>query len=108
MPNLTPEDHPARWFHENTLVIGNDEAILDKLPITIRHGKKSYSASDGGFMTYRARFTSKDEQAVVRLRLFESDYVVFPVGKHDQYTEIKEYPVTLFLTQSSSTACDTN
>ena len=48
MPNLTPEDHAASWFHENSLVIRNDEAILDKVPITIRHGKKAYSPADGG------------------------------------------------------------
>lgn len=99
MPNLSPDDRDAKWFHENTLVIRNDEAILDKVPIIIRHGKKTYSASDGGFLTYRARFTNKDGQAVVNLRLFESDYVMFPVGKHDQYTEIKTYPVTFVADQ---------
>jgi hypothetical protein len=78
MSNLTPEDRAARWFHENTIVIRNDEAILDKVPTTIRHGKKAYPAADGGFLTYRAEFTRKDEQTVVRLRLFESDYLVFP------------------------------
>jgi len=93
MPNLTPEHRDATWFHENTLVIRNDEAILDKVPITIRHGRQVYSASDGGFLTYRARFIKKEGQPFVELRLFESDYVVFPVGKHDQYTEIKTYPV---------------
>lgn len=94
MPNLSPNDRQAGWFHENTLVIRKDEAILEKVPITIRHGEKSYSASDGGFLTYRARFTKKDGQTVVQMRLFESDYVMFPVGKHDQYTEIKTSPVT--------------
>jgi hypothetical protein len=93
MPNLSPDDHDAKWFHENTLVVRNDEAILDKVPITIRHGEKSYPASDGGFLTYRAKFTKKDGQRVIQMRLFESDYVMFPVGKHDQYTEIKTYPV---------------
>jgi hypothetical protein len=93
MPNLSPDDRDAKWFHENTLVVRNDEAILDKVPITIRHGEKSYSASDGGFLTYRARFTKKDGQTVIQMRLFQSDYVMFPAGKHDQYTEIKTYPV---------------
>lgn len=63
MPNLTPDDRDAAWFHENTLLIRNDEAILDKVPVTIRHGKKTYSASDGGFLTYRARFAKKDGHA---------------------------------------------
>lgn len=99
LPNLSPDDPATKWFHENTLVIRNNEAILDKVPITIRHGKKRYSASDGGFLTYRARFTKKDGQSFLSLRLFESDYVMFPVGKHDQYTEIKTYPVTFVADQ---------
>jgi len=93
MPNLTPEDPEAAWFHGNALLIRNDEAILDKVPIVIRRGTKGYSASDGGFMTYRARFTMIDGRSVVALRLCQSDYLVFPVNKHDQYMEIKTYPV---------------
>lgn len=93
MPNLTPEDRDTEWFHENTLLIRNNEAILDKVPITIRHGRKEYTAADGGFLKYRARFAVKDGQIFVALRLFQSMYIMFPRDKHDQYTEIKTYPV---------------
>jgi hypothetical protein len=58
MPNLSPHDRDTRWFHENTVSVRNDEAIFGKVPITIRHGKKTYSASDGGFLTYRAKLPS--------------------------------------------------
>ena len=94
IPNLAPAERDAAWFHENTLLIRNDEAILDKVPITIWHGRKEYSASDGGFLTYRARFKMKNGQSFVALRLFRSEYVIFAQNKHDQYTEIKTYPVT--------------
>lgn len=95
MPNLSPEDRDAEWFHENTLLIRNNEAILDKVPVTILHRRKQYSASDGGFLTYRARFAVKDGQIFVAMRLFESDYIMFPRDKHDQYTEIKTYAVKI-------------
>jgi len=36
MPNLSPEDPEPAWFHENTLLVRNGEAILDKVPIVIR------------------------------------------------------------------------
>ena len=88
-----PDDPEARWFHENRLLIRNDDAILDKVPVVVSHGKRGYSASDGGFFTYRVRFSRKDGQIFVALRLCQSDYVVFPADKHDQYTEIKTYPV---------------
>jgi hypothetical protein len=98
MGNLTPENPSTEWFHENTLLIRNDEAILDMVPIWIRHGRKNYSASDGGFLTYRAKFIRKDEHPFVTVRLFQSDYaaLVVPkdyVGKFDPYSEIKTYPV---------------
>jgi len=97
MPNLTPDDGDAIWFYENRLLIRNDEAILDKVPIVIRHGEKVYSASDGGFLTFRAQFRMKDGQSFVALRLFESDYVGFMRNKNgkafDPYAELKTYPV---------------
>ena len=93
--HVDPEDPKARWFHENRLLIRNDDAILDKVPVVVSHGKKGYSASDGGFFTYRARFSRKDGQIFVALRLCQSDYLVFPADKHDQYIEIKTYPVKI-------------
>jgi hypothetical protein len=91
-PSLSPDEPQIKWFHENTLVIRNNEAILDKNPFTVEHGKKFYSASDGGFTTYRGRFVHLDGKTVVQLRLFQSDYILFPVGK-EPYSEIKTYPV---------------
>jgi hypothetical protein len=88
------ESH-VKWFHENTLLIRNGEVILDKLPLTIKHGKKSYSASDGGFLTYRGRFFKKDGQTFISLRLFQSDYVAFPVNGCEPYSKIKVSPIKL-------------
>ena len=88
MPNISPDDPGAKWFHENTLFVKNNEAILDMVPMWIKGGKKFYSASDGGFLTYRARFFQRNGQDFVNLRLFQSDYIMIPVGK-DPYVEIK-------------------
>lgn len=49
MDNLSPEDPLIHWYHEDTLFIRNNEFILHKAPLTMRNGKKTYSASDGGF-----------------------------------------------------------
>jgi hypothetical protein len=96
MANLTPEDPDAAWFHENTLLVRNGEAILDEVPIVVQHGKKGYSASDGGFLTFRVKFLTEGGQNSAAMRLCESDYLMFPKGKHDEYTEIKTYPVRIF------------
>ena len=88
MANVSPDEPRAKWFHENTLLIRNNEAILDEVPVWFKGNKKFYSASDGGFLTYRARFSRRGEDTVVELRLFQSDYVMLPVGR-DPYKEIK-------------------
>jgi len=90
--SLSPDEKDTEWFHENTLVIRGKEAVLDLVPLSISHGVKSYSASDGGFLTFRGRFFEKDGNTLVALRLFQSDYVGFKVGV-DPYKEIKIYPV---------------
>jgi hypothetical protein len=95
MPNISPDDPHAEWFHENTLVVRNDEAILDKVPIVVHNGKKEYSASDGGFLTFRAKFLKKDADTVVVLRMCQSDYIALPLNPQDRYKEIKTYPVKL-------------
>jgi hypothetical protein len=87
MPNISPDEPDAKWFHQNTLLVRNSEAILDMAPVYFKGGQKFYSASDGGFLTYRGRFFQKDGQSFIELRLFESDYVGFRVDS-DPYKEI--------------------
>jgi hypothetical protein len=68
MPSLSPEDPEVAWFHENTLLVENDQAILDEVPLSIRHSEKTYSAADGGFLTCRVRFIVKDGHNVAEMR----------------------------------------
>jgi hypothetical protein len=92
MPNISPDEKDAKWFHENKLLVRDKQVILDMSPVYYQRGKKWHSASDGGFMTYRGVFFRKDGEDFVRLRLFQSDYVSFPVG-HKPYEELHVYPV---------------
>ncbi len=88
MSTLSPVDHSVTWFHENTLLVRNNEAILDMVPVWTKRGKKFYSASDGGLLTYRARFLQRAGQAAMDLRLVQSDYTLSPAGKNPN-NEIK-------------------
>jgi hypothetical protein len=42
MENVSPDDPAARWFHENRLLVRNNEAILEKVPIIIEHRQKTF------------------------------------------------------------------
>ena len=95
MPSQNPHEPDAQWFHENTMVVRSGEFILDELPLQIRGGEKSYSASDGGFITYRGRFLTKNGRLYVSLRPFMSDYMIFPIGPKtcEPYSRVDIYPV---------------
>jgi len=82
------------WFHENNLFINNNEALLDKVPLEIVKGRKVYSASDGGFITYRGRFFQQGKQLFISLRPFESDDIIFPTGS-EPYSKVTVFPVKI-------------
>jgi len=92
MPNISPDEKDAKWFHENTLVIRDKQVILDMSPVYFLHGKKWHSASDGGFKTYRGEFFQQNGADFIRVRLFQSDYIAFRVGRKP-YEELEVYPV---------------
>ncbi len=82
-----------KWFHENSLLIRDNDVILDKVPLHVVKGKKQYSASDGGFITYRGQFFHKDGQVFISLRPFESDYIIFPTGGCEPYSKVTTFRV---------------
>lgn len=95
MPSQDPHQPDALWYHENTIVVRGGELILDEEPISIREGKKAYSASDGGFITYRGRFLAKKRRFYASLRPFMSDYIGFPIGSGscEPYSRVDIYPI---------------
>ena len=97
MASLSPDDPATRWYHENTLFIRNNEFILDQAPVTIRRGKKTYSASDGGFLVYRGEIFIRDHKTYAAMRLFSSDYVMFRSGPKEcePYSRITMIPISI-------------
>jgi hypothetical protein len=95
MPSENAHEPDALWYHENKLIVRGGELILDKVPISIRNGKKSYSASDGGFITYRGQFLAKNGRDYISLRPFMSDYYFFPIGPNacEPYSRVNIFPI---------------
>jgi hypothetical protein len=82
MPGYHDPDTPKdRWFYQNTLTIKGSNATLNKIPVSYYKGRKSYSASDGGFYTYRGTVSFADGKWHIVFLLVDSDYVPVPVGK---------------------------
>jgi len=91
MEEMKDYEPGKKWFHENNLLIKDNEAVLDKVPVEIVKGQKQYSASDGGFITYRGRFSPRDGKIFVALRPFESDYIIFPTGGCEPYSKVTTF-----------------
>ena len=95
MEEIKDYEPGKKWFHESRLLIHDDEAILDKVPVEIVKGQKEYSASDGGFITYRARFFRRDDQLLISLRPFASDYILYPIEGCEPYSKVTIFPVKI-------------
>jgi hypothetical protein len=95
MPSDSPDRPDALWYHENTILVRNGNFILDENPIILQDGKKGRSASDGGFITYRGRFLSKNGRLYASRRPFMSDYVFFNTGPTacEAYSQVDIYPI---------------
>jgi hypothetical protein len=95
MASMNPHAPDALWFHENSILVRNGDFILDQLPIQIQGGERTQSASDGGFITYRGRFLSKNGRFYASRRPFMSDYVFFNTGPTacEAYSQIDIYPI---------------
>lgn len=97
MHSLSPYDPKAKWFHENTLTIDGDKAVLQKNPRWRKNGKTWKSASDGGFYTYRGTIKQIDASHwTLTLSLTDSDYAAVEVDKNHKPIEQKpvDFPVT--------------
>ncbi len=97
MPSQSPDKPDALWYHENTMIVRNGNFVLDENPIFIQEKKRVESASDGGFITYRGRFLTKNRRLYVSRRPFMSDYIFFPIGPGscEGYSQVDIYPIKL-------------
>jgi hypothetical protein len=73
--DFDPSDPRAHWFHKCTLTIKGTNATLSKIPVFIKEGAMSYSASDGGFLEYRGAAAFEGDHSTLYLALTASDYV---------------------------------
>jgi hypothetical protein len=69
-----------KWFHEVKVIIKNNSITVDKCPVSYDSlGKKGYSASDGGFLTYKGAITKVGDLFIAKTRLVDYDYIGFSV-----------------------------
>jgi hypothetical protein len=65
-----------KWFHEVKVVIKGSNITITKYPISYDSlGKKWYSASDGGFLTYKGTITKSGDLYVAKTALVDYDYI---------------------------------
>ena len=106
MPNLSPDKPKTRWFHQNILLIKGDTVILSKSPVYFENGRKFYSASTGGFFTYRGTIGLAAHRWRLELLLTEYEYAPVPVGPDGQPLPPKPQQFTITPTKGGALLVD--
>jgi len=69
-----------KWFYEVNLTIKDTTIIIDKYPVYFDTlNKKWYSASDGGFLTYKGVLTNFNDLYIAKTKLIDCDYIGFSI-----------------------------
>jgi hypothetical protein len=78
LPNLSPEDPQATWYHENVLTIRGTEVQLSKRPYSRSNDVVVAQPADGGFYTYRGVVKVEGGRTIVELHLDSCEYCAVP------------------------------
>jgi hypothetical protein len=72
MPSLNTQHE--QWYHVNMLQISGNKVNLEKSPVFCKAGQLVWSASDGGFFSYRGSISGALGKQTVTLTLKSCDY----------------------------------
>lgn len=65
-----------KWFYEVTVRIDSNQISIDKSPVVFdKNGRKSYSVSDGGFLSYRGQIVNLGNIYIAVMKLEDCDYI---------------------------------
>jgi hypothetical protein len=78
LPNLSPEDSQAIWYHENVLTIRGKDVQLTKRPYSRSNGVVIAQPADGGFYTYKGNISAENGRTIVELHLESCEYCAVP------------------------------
>ncbi len=66
-----------KWFFEVNVTLKGGQITVNKSPVWFTDTVKSYSASDGGFITYNGRFTKSGNIYIAKTKMIDFDYMGF-------------------------------
>jgi hypothetical protein len=69
-----------RWYHVNVLTIRGEAVQLEQFPVSCRGGEMGWSASDGGFFTYRGTVGGTPPHLTATLVRESCDYCAVEIG----------------------------
>lgn len=69
-----PQRPQDKWYHLTLLTIKGDSVLAGQSPITIYKGDTGWSASDGGFYSYKGTITRNGTSAIIKLNIVKCDY----------------------------------
>ena len=64
-----------KWYYEVNITIKGNQITVNKSPVWFKDAAKSYSASDGGLITYRGTLTKLGDTYIAKTKMVDYDYM---------------------------------
>lgn len=93
LPEMRGDDE-SEWFRLHRLAIKGKVVELSGEPVVIKDGELLYSASDGGFITYKGEIYEKDGKLRIRLRFVETEEDYLPAPPKGGWPD-KDLPIVI-------------
>lgn len=71
---IDPEQPHNKWFHKTKLTFKKDSVFIEKSPISVYKHDTLYSASDGGFYSYKGIWKDNDDKFEIKAIETNCDY----------------------------------
>ena len=68
-----------RWFYEVWVSIKSNQITISKSPVVFNDSIKIYSASDGGFITYKGPIVKSGDIFFAKVKMHSYDYIGFSI-----------------------------
>lgn len=78
--DLTPDVKGDVFYRLHELTIKGTDLTIEISPVFIEKGEIGYSASDGGFRTYKGKISQNGDKYQVKMQVTDAQYVLVPAG----------------------------
>jgi hypothetical protein len=101
-----PAKPKYKWYHLSELTFKGDSIFLEQSPVAIFNRDTVFSASDGGFYTYRGILKNYKGNTIASLTLHDCDYCPMQMVRFTPPKIIDDYDTSTVTTSDTTIIAD--